>query len=69
MDEIPSKAPPTKLDYVATPPKQRNHWLSTALGRLSRPMPLGKLYLIMWVLSLLAMVIILGLRAIMQALR
>ena len=69
MDEIPSKAPTTKLDYVARPPKPRNPWLSTALGRLSGPMPLGKLYLIMWVLSLLALAIILGLRAMIQALR
>ena len=69
MDESPSKTPQIKLGYVAVSSKQRNHWLSTVLGRLSRPMPLGKLYLIMWVLSLLAMAIILGLRAIIQALR
>jgi hypothetical protein len=69
MDKSPSKTPQIKLDYVAVSPKQPRPWLSTTLSNLNRPMPLGKLYLIMWVLSLLALAIILGLRAMIQALR
>jgi len=70
MKDDPQKVAPIPLDYV--PVRERRGfgaWLSTRLTRLSRPMPLGTYYLIMFVLSIIGTIIAVIIALIMQAFR
>jgi hypothetical protein len=69
LDEtMPDK--PAPLDYA--PPRPRRglkYWLSRFLSRLSKPMPLGMYYLIMFALSLVATILAVIIAAIVRAFR
>jgi hypothetical protein len=58
---------PFPLDYYARP--QRSHWLSRALARMTRPMPVAIYFLIMPALSIVALVLAVVIRFIVLALK
>ena len=61
---------PTPLDYAPhREPRGLKYWVSRFLVRLSKPMPLGMLYVIMFALSLVATILAVIITVIVRAFR
>jgi hypothetical protein len=72
-DDAIGKTPepqPAPLEYAPQPGRpRRRRWLSRFLTRLSSPMPLGMYYVIMFVLGIIALILALVVRVIVDAFR
>jgi hypothetical protein len=70
MEEITPEKPPAPLGYATPPHRERGPgWAARFIARLSKPMPLGTLYLIMFALSTIATILVIVVLAIKGALR